>query len=333
MTRRKRFSPLLSPFSRAARRAPACERRLAAARHPRVMLEISDARARARVALEHAGERVPERREIARSRVEGFFISGVEKVVPQKGIRKRHAIDRRDETKRLRRVFADDERRAERAKVQRHAETPRVRQERVVRLAGRALGGHVRRRADQVETDEIVVFFRDKRRRAPEIGEFRDDASRAVVAQQNVFRFHVPVRDAVLVNERQRVQEVARDVPRALDRKRREIEIERAGDGVVVGDVVVVFSRLRLLRLLRGFSDGSFQVPPVGVLQHERDVRGARVVHHVEEPHDVHVRRADVAQPSQRLEFALEGRQSLVSHRPTRGGRLVVVSCDILGPR
>jgi hypothetical protein len=95
----------------------------------------------------------------------------------------------------------------------------------------------------------------------------------------------------------------------------------------------LVASRLRLLRLLRGFSDGSLQVPPVGVLQHERDVRGARVVHHVEEPHDVHVRRADVAQPSQRLEFALEGRQSLVSHRPTRGGRLVVVSCDILGPR
>mmetsp|Transcript_6885 Transcript_6885/g.28226 ORF Transcript_6885/g.28226 Transcript_6885/m.28226 type:complete len:317 (+) Transcript_6885:619-1569(+) len=316
------------------------------------MLEISDARARARVALEHAGERVPERRTIERWREEtGFFVSGVEiffVVAHQKVVGKRHAIDRRDETKRLRRVFAVDERRAERAIVQRHAETPRVRQERVVRLAGRALGGHVRRRADQVETDEIEIVFlfrevffsrgKDKRRRAPEIGEFRDDASRAVVAQQNVFRFHIPVRDAVLVNERQRVQEVARDVPRALDRKRREIEIERAGDGVVVGDVAAFFGRLvasclRLLRLLRGFSDGSLQVPPVGVLQHERDVRGARVVHHVEEPHDVHVRRADVAQPSQRLKFALEGGQSLVSHRPTRGGRLVVVSCDILGPR
>ena len=111
-----------------------------------------------------------------------------------------------------------------------------------MRLAGRALGGHVRRRADQVETDVLFFFFvfafvafgKDKRRRAPEIGEFRHDASRAVVAQQNVFRFHVPVRDAVLVNERQRVQEVARDVPRAFERKRRETEIERAGDGDVV---------------------------------------------------------------------------------------------------
>ena len=52
---------------------------------------------------------------------------------------------------------------------------------------------------------------------------------------------------------------------------------------------------LQSARLLRGFPDGSPQVPPVCVLQHERDVCGARIAHHVEEPHDVHVRDADVA--------------------------------------
>ena len=130
------------------------ERRLAAPRQPRVRLEVPDARASVRVAAQRAGHRVSEQREIGSAFRE--IRGGVE------GVRKNPIEGFADAAEPLALSALSGKRRTRRSTGS--CRTPRRPLERVVRLASRGFGGHVRRRAHQVchefrlETKRVFVF-------------------------------------------------------------------------------------------------------------------------------------------------------------------------------